>query len=128
MSDLTCTSSLGDGNYAGLYNFSCGYGFCLKPCTYLSNGICSTLLTFDPIIVGYADGTSLDADIYGSLCNFTYSHGYCSMPNACLSLVTINLDDKGTILTLSIFDNIVKNATYSPSDFFMYLSEAGLVC
>jgi hypothetical protein len=74
------------------------------------------------MIVGYAD-SGLDAATYGPLCNFTCSHGYCPTPNACLSSVTINPDVAGTVPTLPTFDNIVENATYSPGDFFTYVSE-----
>jgi hypothetical protein len=116
VSDLACNSGLGDGNYAGLCSFSCGYGFCPEPCTCLSNGTRSTPPTFDPTIVSYAD-------TYGPLCNFTCSHGYCPTPYACLSSVTINPDDEGTIPTLPTFNNTMKNATYSPGDFFTYVSE-----
>jgi hypothetical protein len=72
--------------------------------------------------MGYAD-TGLDADTYGPLCNFTCSHGYCPTPNACLFSITINPDEESTIPTLPAFDNEPVNATYSPGDFFTYVSE-----
>jgi hypothetical protein len=72
--------------------------------------------------MGYAD-TGLDADTYNPLCNFTCSHGYCPSPNACLSSITINPGEESTIPTLPAFDNDPMNATYSPGDFFTYVSE-----
>jgi hypothetical protein len=121
MSNLACTSGSGDDNYAGLCSFSCGYGFCPEPCTCLSHGIPDPP-TYDPTIVGYADA-GLDADTYGPLCNFTCSHGYCPAPNACLSSITIDPDEESTIPTLPAFDSTPGNVTYSPGDFFTYVSE-----
>jgi hypothetical protein len=72
--------------------------------------------------MGYAD-TGLDADTYNPLCNFTCSHGYCPSPNACLFSITINPDEENTIPTLTEFDNSPVDATYSPGDFFTYVSE-----
>lgn len=106
-------------------SFNYRYNFCSKLCTYLSNRTLSTLLTFDPLIVGYAD-TGLNINMYSPLCNFTCSDSYRPMLNACLSLVTLNLDNEGTILILPIFNNFVENATYSPGDFFTYVSEENL--
>jgi hypothetical protein len=73
--------------------------------------------------MGYAD-TGLDADTYGPLCNFTCSHGYCPTPNACLSSITINPDEENTVPTLPTTDEFYQdNTTYSPGDFFTYVSE-----
>lgn len=123
-SSSVCTSGSGEGNYGGLCDFSCGYGFCPEPCTCLSNGTQSTPPTFDPTIVGYAD-VGLDADTYGPLCNFTCSHGYCPTPNACLETITINPAEEDSIPTLPTLPSYDAdpNVTYYAADFFNYESQ-----
>ncbi|KAJ5532968.1 alpha-1-3-glucanase/mutanase [Penicillium frequentans] len=75
-----CTGGTGPGNYVGLCNFSCGYGYCPPgPCTCTQYGA--------PVPVPpstEANGIPLpgEDDSYAGLCSFACGHGYCP-PTAC---------------------------------------------
>ncbi|KAL1871999.1 hypothetical protein VTK73DRAFT_1743 [Phialemonium thermophilum] len=78
----TCAGGTGEGNYIGLCNFCCQYGYCPSnpgPCTCTAFG--NPLPTPPPS--GH-DGKPLpgEDDSYLGLCSFACSHGYCP-PTAC---------------------------------------------
>ncbi|KAJ6090292.1 alpha-1-3-glucanase/mutanase [Penicillium sp. IBT 16267x] len=75
-----CTGGTGLGNYIGLCNFSCGYGYCPPgPCTCTQYGAPVPA----PPSTG-ANGIPLpgEDDSYIGLCNFACDRGYCP-PTAC---------------------------------------------
>jgi hypothetical protein len=70
----TCNAGTGPGNYLGLCNFSCNYGYCPAPCTCTSTG--------DAVSAPPTTGTAGyplpgEDDSYLGLCSFTCNHGYC---------------------------------------------------
>jgi glucan endo-1,3-alpha-glucosidase len=79
-SGSTCIAGTGPGNYVGLCNFSCKYGYCPPgpcTCTTYGVGIIAPPVTANP---GYP--LPGEDDSYLGLCSFCCSHGYCP-PTAC---------------------------------------------
>ncbi|KAL4895132.1 glycosyl hydrolase family 71-domain-containing protein [Aspergillus ambiguus] len=77
-----CVGGTGPGNYVGLCNFCCHYGYCPPgPCTCTQSG--APVPT--PPTTGQK-GVPLDSedDSYLGLCSFACNHGYCP-PTACKS-------------------------------------------
>ncbi|APA13164.1 hypothetical protein sscle_10g079340 [Sclerotinia sclerotiorum 1980 UF-70] len=71
----TCVNGTGPGNYLGLCNFSCNFGYCPSPCTCLQ--FSTTAIPAPPITntPGFPlPGENAD---YTGLCSFTCNHGYC---------------------------------------------------
>ncbi|KAI9641740.1 hypothetical protein NHQ30_009596 [Ciborinia camelliae] len=71
----TCVNGTGPGNYLGLCNFSCNFGYCPSPCTCFQYS--ATAIPAPPI--SNTPGFPLpgeNAD-YTGLCSFTCNHGYC---------------------------------------------------
>ncbi|KAJ8060300.1 hypothetical protein OCU04_010636 [Sclerotinia nivalis] len=71
----TCVNGTGPGNYLGLCNFSCNFGYCPSPCTCLQ--FSATAVPAPPITntPGFPlPGENAD---YTGLCSFTCNHGYC---------------------------------------------------
>ncbi|KAJ5630913.1 alpha-1-3-glucanase/mutanase [Penicillium longicatenatum] len=78
--DKVCTGGTGPGNYVGLCNFCCGYGYCPSgPCTCTQYGAPVPA----PPSTGKI-GLTLpgEDDSYTGLCSFACGHGYCP-PTAC---------------------------------------------
>ncbi|CAN8097837.1 unnamed protein product [Discula destructiva] len=71
----TCNAGTGDGNYLGLCDFACHFGYCPPgPCLCTSYGQANT----PPPETG-TNGVPLDGedDSYLGLCSFDCNHGYC---------------------------------------------------
>lgn len=76
----TCAGGTGPGNYIGLCNFCCQFGYCPPgPCTCTQFGV-----PLSPPPSNGANGRPLpgEDDSYLGLCSFACSHGYCP-PTAC---------------------------------------------
>ncbi|KAM3149340.1 hypothetical protein ABEW05_010378 [Botrytis cinerea] len=71
----TCVKGTGPGNYLGLCDFSCNFGYCPSPCSCIQ--FSSTAVPPPPIsnTPGFPL-PGLNAD-YSGLCSFTCNHGYC---------------------------------------------------
>ncbi|KAL4914768.1 glycosyl hydrolase family 71-domain-containing protein [Aspergillus aurantiobrunneus] len=70
-----CTAGTGPGNYVGLCNFSCSYGYCPPgPCTCTQYG--APVPTPPSTGVRGMPQAGLD-DSYLGLCSFACDHGYC---------------------------------------------------
>lgn len=70
-----CVGGTGAGNYAGLCDFSCSYGYCpAGPCTCTKSG---TPVPTPP--TSGVDGVPLkgEDDSYLGLCSYCCNHGYC---------------------------------------------------
>ena len=79
-SNNVCIGGTGPGNFVGLCNFCCNYGYCPSgPCTCTQYG--APVPT--PSSTG-GNGVPLvgEGDSYIGLCSFACSHGYCP-PTAC---------------------------------------------
>ncbi|PQE23747.1 alpha-13-glucanase mutanase protein [Rutstroemia sp. NJR-2017a BBW] len=77
----TCVAGTGPGNYIGLCQYSCNYGYCPSPCTctsYSATGVPSPPVLNTP-------GVPLPGEdsTYVGLCAFTCNRGYCP-PTACM--------------------------------------------
>ncbi|KAH8904153.1 putative alpha-1,3-glucanase/mutanase [Coniochaeta sp. PMI_546] len=75
-----CTAGTGPGNYIGLCNFCCQYGYCPPgPCTCTATG-----QQIPPPPQNSPAGRPLpgEDDSYLGLCSYACSHGYCP-PTAC---------------------------------------------
>ncbi|KAJ5589692.1 alpha-1-3-glucanase/mutanase [Penicillium hetheringtonii] len=75
-----CTGGTGPGNYVGLCNFCCRYGYCPPgPCTCTQYGIAIPA----PPSTGWHGAPLFGEDnSYLGLCSFACDHGYCP-PTAC---------------------------------------------
>ncbi|KAM0154948.1 hypothetical protein ACHAPG_006173 [Botrytis cinerea] len=75
-----CTSGWGPGNYIGLCQFTCNYGYCPPgPCTCLSYG---SQIPAPPITNQAGYPLPGEDDSYLGLCSYSCNHGYCP-PTAC---------------------------------------------
>ncbi|CAD6446276.1 373a714b-f20b-4fa6-bc2c-b2c6c21641f5-CDS [Sclerotinia trifoliorum] len=71
----TCVNGTGPGNYLGLCNFSCNFGYCPSPCTCLQ--FSSTAIPAPPITNTPGFPLPGENPDYTGLCSFTCNHGYC---------------------------------------------------
>ncbi|EED14707.1 hypothetical protein TSTA_041830 [Talaromyces stipitatus ATCC 10500] len=70
-----CVRGIGQGNYVGLCNFACSYGYCPPgPCTCTSSG---TPVPTPPTYGINGIPLSSEDDSYLGLCSFCCNHGYC---------------------------------------------------
>ncbi|KAF7956672.1 hypothetical protein EAE96_004005 [Botrytis aclada] len=75
-----CTSGWGPGNYIGLCQFTCNFGYCPPgPCTCLSYG---AQIPEPPITNQAGYPLPGEDDSYLGLCSYSCNHGYCP-PTAC---------------------------------------------
>ncbi|KAH7033736.1 glycosyl hydrolase family 71-domain-containing protein [Microdochium trichocladiopsis] len=72
--DMVCVQGRGIGNYKGLCEFTCSYGYCPPVCTCSQLGIARPLP--DPVNVDSYPVGGLDVT-YGGLCSFACNRGYC---------------------------------------------------
>lgn len=74
-STIVCVGGTGSGNYVGLCNFCCEYGYCPPgPCTCTASG---APIPTPPVtgVNGYP--LSNEDNSYLGLCSFACNHGYC---------------------------------------------------
>ncbi|TGO22814.1 hypothetical protein BPAE_0154g00250 [Botrytis paeoniae] len=75
-----CTSGWGPGNYIGLCQFTCNFGYCPPgPCTCLSYG---AQIPEPPVTDQAGYPLPGEDDSYLGLCSYSCNHGYCP-PTAC---------------------------------------------
>ncbi|KAM3083556.1 hypothetical protein ACMFMG_004203 [Clarireedia jacksonii] len=112
----TCVAGTGPGNYIGLCQFSCNYGFCPSPCTctsYSATGIAAPPISDTP-------GVPLPGEdsTYIGLCGFTCNHGYCP-PTACMyvssstTITTSTITSQSTTFTTSTTSTSTSQSTTS---------------
>ncbi|KAK3935749.1 glucan endo-1,3-alpha-glucosidase [Diplogelasinospora grovesii] len=76
-----CVSGTGSGNFIGLCQFACQFGYCPSPCTCTATGVQIPEL---PATGGngYPLISAGSRCAYTGLCSYSCSHGYCP-PTAC---------------------------------------------
>ena len=76
-----CIAGTGPGNYVGLCNFACHYGYCPPgPCTCTAYG---AGVAVPPVTANPGHPLPGEDNSYLGLCSFCCSHGYCP-PTACV--------------------------------------------
>jgi hypothetical protein len=75
----TCNAGTGPGNYVGLCNFDCNYGYCPSPCNCTSYGAAVGPPPSNGVVGIPLPG---EESTYNGLCSFACGHGYCP-PTAC---------------------------------------------